>query len=300
MNTTLGSEVQIMTVANFSIEDIQVFFPKLEIKNVIGRGGQKQVFKALLDDKIVALKIIILKKDKNIKKQLKRISRELKAMINVKSPHLVELLAANFIAINGEMCYYYIEDFIEGDNLRDLIVNKKNDFTKKEFIQIGKCLLLAAEELWKFGIVHRDIKPENIIITEDKKACLLDLGIAQFKDDSTITIPFFGRGPGTSGYMAPELLNYDKELQSIRTDIFSIGITLIESYTGKHPFDIANSENSRDENILMEKKSSFKKYFKNESCLFDSLDMMINYHPYERPTNAKKAIENLERCLENE
>lgn len=287
-----------MNVANFSISKIQEFFPKLKIEKIVGRGGQKQVFKAIEGSRDVALKIIKLNTDNNIERQLKRISRELKAMINVKSPHLVELFAANYIKIEEIWYFYLIEEFLEGKTLRELIT-ANTILTKEELIQIGVCLLKAIEELWNHKIVHRDIKPENIIINNEKKACLIDLGIAQFKEDSTITIPFFGRGPGTSGYMAPELLNYEKELQSIRTDIFSIGISLIEVYTGNNPFEITDSNNTKDENILMGKTIDLNKYFEDENCLLDCLTSMIKLNPYERPTNAKKAISNLKGCLSN-
>jgi serine/threonine-protein kinase len=84
------------------------------------------------------------------------------------------------------------------------------------------------------GVLHRDIKPENVFLcrvpTLSFEVKLLDFGCARWADRQT------SRGLlGTIGYMAPELLEEGEP--SVRSDIYSVALTLYEMIAGRHPFD---------------------------------------------------------------
>jgi tetratricopeptide (TPR) repeat protein len=75
------------------------------------------------------------------------------------------------------------------------------------------------------GIVHHDIKPPNILFAADGTIKLGDFGIAN-------------RNIGTLLYMSPEmLLGAPVERTDPRVDVYALGITLLESITGRHPFE---------------------------------------------------------------
>jgi len=97
------------------------------------------------------------------------------------------------------------------------------------------------------GVVHQDVKPSNVLIDIHLAPRLADFGMARFSSKNLVGV---GRisdvqvmmhetvslGPigGTPIYMAPELFLGDRP--SVRTDIFSLGVTLYRTLTGQFPF----------------------------------------------------------------
>lgn len=91
------------------------------------------------------------------------------------------------------------------------------------------------------GIIHRDLKPDNIFITRQKdgksQIKILDFGLAKFtqrdvSDPYSMTTP--GVVMGTFGYMSIEQLTGGKVDE--RSDLFSIGVMVVEALTGRRPF----------------------------------------------------------------
>jgi serine/threonine-protein kinase PknK len=83
------------------------------------------------------------------------------------------------------------------------------------------------------GIVHGDVKPTNILAT-DHHAWLVDLGLSANVVTQTV------EASGTLRYLAPEVLAGERGPAS---DLFALGVTLVECLTGQHPFvrDVDNS-----------------------------------------------------------
>ena len=91
-------------------------------------------------------------------------------------------------------------------------------------------LLQALSFIHNQGIIHRDIKPENILFANKKDYStlkLIDFGLSAYMDNCKNVV-------GTPYYMAPEMIDGHSYPQS---DIWSIGVIVYLSLTGKFPFE---------------------------------------------------------------
>ncbi|KAI8494688.1 PREDICTED: dual specificity mitogen-activated protein kinase kinase 6-like isoform X1 [Branchiostoma belcheri] len=104
---------------------------------------------------------------------------------------------------------------------------------------IGKIAVAVVDALYflhgSLKVIHRDIKPSNILIDRKGRVKICDFGISGYLVDSVAKTLDAGCKP----YMAPERINPDVNQKGydVRSDIWSLGITLIELATGKFPYE---------------------------------------------------------------
>jgi len=123
-------------------------------------------------------------------------------------------------------------EYVEGANLRELIMGHD----VPPWHEIAELVAQVAEALdfaHLKGIVHRDVKPANIILCAGTRAKITDFGIAKIASSSA-NLTTTGQFLGTPNYMAPEQVK--GQPVDGRTDLFSLGVVLYESLTGKKPF----------------------------------------------------------------
>lgn len=196
----------------------------------IKKGGQKIVYKAKLEGTIVALKIINDATDRRVQQEITLVNS-----LNLNNvPHIIESGVVYDDSISEDVLYI-IEEYLDGISLRDWL-NSGNRFNLKQAYDVLHTILDIEIELEKNGILHKDINPNNIILAKDGNTYLIDFGLAKDLNGASLTLTAANYGPFTPGYAPQEQFSNLKNSQDVRTDLFSIGVTIYEACTGRNPF----------------------------------------------------------------
>ncbi len=114
---------------------------------------------------------------------------------------------------------------------------RATDLSLKYFRTAARLIMEVAEALeyaHSEGVIHRDIKPHNLILTAEGHLVVTDFGLARFLSAPSITVS--GEMMGTPAYMSPELVRAEQQVIDLRTDVYSLGITLYEMLALEVPF----------------------------------------------------------------
>ena len=217
--------------APLDIAEVRRRFPQLEIIAEIGRGGMGIVFKALQPqlDRFVALKILPAELAL-MPGFAERFTREARLLAKLNHPNIV----AVFDFGHQDGLFYFIMEFVDGVNLRQLIASKQvmSETALALVPKICEALQFAHDE----GILHRDIKPENILVDKKGRVKIADFGIAKLIGAKEIDHGLTATGVtmGSTCYMAPEQIEHTKTVD-YRADIYSLGVVFYEMLTGELP-----------------------------------------------------------------
>ncbi len=211
------------------LDSIRTCLPQgVVIKDYLDRGGQGAVFRGWADGKPAAIKLFKPRSDP------RRLERELELLESLDSPHLVRIIRHDRITYEGTALPLVSYELHEGGDLRRLLHPAAALVDFRTLATIGYHVSEAIEGLWSKRIVHRDVKPANIVIGSNGQFILVDVGLARHIDRSDITA--LGAAPGTPGYKSPEQAKGRKHL-TIKSDWFSLGVTLYHLAAKRHPFN---------------------------------------------------------------
>ena len=202
----------------------------------LGRGAMGVTYKAFDVDLHcpVTLKVIS-EKYLGDESALLRFLREARAAASVRHPNVASVL---HLGRTGSS-YFYAMEFVEGETLEKLIKHYGRLETKLA-LEIASQVAAGLAAVHEQNLVHRDIKPTNIMVRlkEERSvtAKIIDLGLAKSLDEpgaqTAISIP--GAFAGTPEFASPE--QFAGVPVDIRSDLYSLGVTLWEMLTGKTPF----------------------------------------------------------------
>lgn len=204
---------------------------RYEIIKRIGGGGMSEVYKAKCHklNRYVAIKVLKEEfgKDANF---VKKFNIEAQAAAGLLHPNIVNI----YDVVNENNMHFIVMELIEGITLKDYIASK-GMLDIKEAINIALQVAKGLECAHERNIVHRDVKPQNIIISVDGTVKVADFGIAKATTEETIN----AFALGSVHYISPEQAK--GAYTDIRSDIYSLGVSLYEMISGRVPF---NGENA--------------------------------------------------------
>ncbi len=264
---------------------------RYEILEELGRGDMGIVYRAHdpLIDRFVAIKTIDLQKlgDKEKDEYKARFYQEAKAAGRLNHPNIITIYD---LGRKGDIAYIAME-LMEGPELQDIVaggaslsLGQKLDIS----VQIAAGLAYAHEH----GVVHRDIKPSNIMVLRGTHVKIADFGIARM--ETALWRTQVDRIIGSPLYMSPEQVQ--SHPVGPPSDIFSLGIVLYQTLTGKLPFN-GTSANSVFYKIVNEEPPK-------PSALNPEIPEMVDRivarclakKPAERYASARELIADLQAC----
>ena len=157
-----------------------------------------------------------------------RFRQEALALASLTHPHIVTIY--DLIEHNGH--FWIIMELLTGGSLADLI-SSQGGLPVKRCVEITCAIAGGLDYAHERGIVHRDIKPMNVLFSSDGEPKLTDFGNAKLSESVVHTRE--GLMMGSPAFMSPEQV--DGSLIDLRTDIYSLGITLYQMLTGEVPFE---------------------------------------------------------------
>jgi hypothetical protein len=234
-------------------EELGACFPQLEILGLLGRGGMGAVYKARQKslDRIVALKILppAVGGDPAF---AARFAREARSLAKLNHPNIVTLHEFGSVpygdsAAAGDTIYFFVMEFVDGVDLRQLLLSGR--VAPREALAIVPQICDALQYAHDHGIVHRDIKPENILLDRQGRVKVADFGVAKIVSQGGLggvtlcktegmsqpqELTSVRTLMGTPQYMAPEQREHPSDVDH-RADIYSLGIVFYQMLTGELP-----------------------------------------------------------------
>lgn len=195
-------------------------FAGLEVRELLGRGGQGEVYRAYdpMLDQDVALKLRPTDSDALAHQFI----AEARRLVRVRHANVVSVFGA---AHEGGRVGLWME-YIRGDTLAVRLAN--GPLLPEEAVALGAELCAALAAVHRHGMLHGDVKAENVLCEPGGRVVLADFGAArEVRDFSTLSVS------GTLHYLAPEMLLGGDA--SPASDIYALGVLLYRALSGQYP-----------------------------------------------------------------
>ncbi|PKA47617.1 Receptor-like serine/threonine-protein kinase NCRK [Apostasia shenzhenica] len=238
-------------IIRFSFSELAEATDKFSDANLIGQGGSSNVYQGRLKDgRIVAIKKLKMlggiEADSSFPTEIEVISR-------LNHCHVLPLLGYCCEPQNWHCDRLLVFEYMSNGNLRECLDVKHGKEPLNWSIRIRVALGVARgleylHEAAAPRILHRDIKSTNILLDDNYKPKITDLGMA--KCLTTDEHPSCSSSParmlGTFGYFAPEYAIVGKA--SLKSDVFSFGVVILELITGRKPI---HKSATADESLVL-------------------------------------------------
>jgi tetratricopeptide (TPR) repeat protein len=210
-----------------------VLHERYELVRALGGGGQADVYEARrrLDGIRVAIKVprgVAGGVHTLNSAAYNELEQEADVWKKLEHPNIVRLLEVGL-----QPFPWLVMEYMENGSLRERL-GRPDRIPLKEALAIAIAVCKAVEYAHHAGVrCHRDLKPDNILFNADRVAKVADWGMAR----NFLSLSLGQDYQGTFDYSAPEQLDRAQFGEiGHHTDVFALGITLYEMFTGRHPF----------------------------------------------------------------
>ncbi|MGC5172644.1 serine/threonine-protein kinase [Micromonospora sp. DT81.3] len=223
-----------MTDVSFSSAAVgELLDGRYRLEQLIGTGGMASVYRATDETLGRTVAIKAFHPGAAGSADVVRRESEKRLLASLSHPALVTLFDAHLSNDDGA---YLVMEYVDGGTLEARI--EQGPIAPIDVAALGADLGEALHVAHAAGIVHRDVKPSNVLLRpplisdHSFRAILADFGIAYLVDTARVTTP--GMAMGTAAYIAPEQVRGAEPTPA--SDIYSLGLVLIESLTGTRAF----------------------------------------------------------------
>jgi serine/threonine-protein kinase len=210
-----------------------------EVDHLIASGGMGEVYKGhtVQTGDVVAIKVLLPEFAEN-DAALGLFRREASALHNLQHEAIVRYYVFTIEPVLRRP--YLAMEFVEGQSLSQLV--KREPLTYEAVRSLLKRVAAGLHVAHERGIIHRDVSSDNIMIPggDVARAKIIDFGIARSTQLSEHTI-IGGGFAGKYNYVSPEQLGLFGGDVRAKSDIYSLGLVLVEALTGQ-PIDMGGSQ----------------------------------------------------------
>ncbi|BFG27557.1 hypothetical protein CerSpe_138310 [Prunus speciosa] len=236
-----SEEINLVESLQYDFETIRSATDDFSDANKLGQGGFGAVYKGrLLNGQPIAVKRL----SKNSEQGDREFKNEVMLLAQLQHRNLVRLLGYCLKTDERLLIYEYVPNTSLDHFIFDPNNHEHLDWeTRYKIIGgIARGIIYLHEDS-QVRIIHRDLKANNILLDEDMNPKISDFGMARlFVIDQTQGNTRTVRG--TYGYMAPEYVIHGRF--SVKTDVFSFGVLVLEIVSGKKIGSFQYGENEED------------------------------------------------------
>ncbi|KAF3320875.1 putative receptor-like protein kinase [Carex littledalei] len=225
----------------FGLSTLKAATVNFDESNKLGEGGFGAVYKGTLPN---GEEVAVKRLSQSSAQGLEELKNELVIVAKLKHKNLVRVVGVCLEGQEKLLVYEFLPNRSLDTFLFDNERRQELDWIKRLAIinGIARGLLYLHEES-QLNIIHRDLKASNILLDSHMNPKISDFGLARlFLVDQTVHVT--RRVVGTFGYMAPEYALHGR--YSIKSDVFSFGVLLLEIITGKRCCGTFDTELSED------------------------------------------------------